>query len=51
MGSFQFRADFFNLFNQVNFRNPLNTVGSPGFGQIVSANPARIIQLALRYDF
>jgi hypothetical protein len=51
MGNFQFRADFFNLFNQVNFRNPLNTVGSPGFGQIVSANPARIIQLALRYDF
>jgi hypothetical protein len=51
MGSFQLRADFFNLFNQVNFSNPQNTVGSPGFGQIVSSNPARIIQLALRYDF
>ncbi|MBI4166108.1 MAG: TonB-dependent receptor [Acidobacteria bacterium] len=50
-GRFEFRADFFNLFNQVNFGNPDNTFLSPAFGRILSARDGRIIQLALRYDF
>ncbi|MBI4165459.1 MAG: TonB-dependent receptor, partial [Acidobacteria bacterium] len=50
-GAIQFRADFFNLFNQVNFANPVNTFISPAFGRILSARDARIVQLALRFDF
>ncbi|MBI4164563.1 MAG: TonB-dependent receptor [Acidobacteria bacterium] len=50
-GGIEFRADFFNLFNQVNFNRPNNTFVSPAFGRIQSARDARIVQLALRYDF
>lgn len=50
-GRFEFGLEFFNLFNNVNFANPNNTFGSPAFGQIQSAQPARIIQLGLLYDF
>jgi hypothetical protein len=32
----QFRAEFFNLFNQPNFGQPGNVVGTPGFGRITS---------------
>ncbi|MGH9840446.1 MAG: TonB-dependent receptor domain-containing protein, partial [Blastocatellia bacterium] len=45
----QFRAEFFNAFNQVNFRNPSGTVfGRPEFGQITDAENARIIQFGLK---
>jgi hypothetical protein len=44
----QFRAEFFNLFNQVNFSNPNTTVNSSAFGQIRSAGSAREIQFALK---
>ncbi len=47
----QFRADFFNLFNNVSFNNPVNTNTSSNFGKITSAGPAREIQVALRFDF
>jgi len=50
-GRFEFRLEVFNLLNNVNFSNPNNTFGSPAFGHIQSAQPARIIQLGLRYDF
>jgi len=50
-GRFEFRLEFFNIFNNVNFDTPNSTFGSPAFGQIQSAEPARIIQLGLRYDF
>jgi hypothetical protein len=59
-GRFQFRADFFNLFNQVNFTTLgdsgpnvglTNSKVSRAFGQILSAKDARVVQLALRYDF
>lgn len=50
-GGFQFRAEVFNLFNNVSFNNPNNTLVSPSFGSIQSAQPARIVQLGLRYDF
>ena len=50
-GSVQFRAEIFNLFDQVNFFNPTEPLSSPGFGRLLSARDARIVQLALKYDF
>lgn len=62
----EFRAEFFNIFNQVNFANPgiINngdgtfTSGAGGtninsgqFGQITASFDPRIIQLALRLSF
>jgi hypothetical protein len=44
----QFRSEFFNAFNQVHFNPPSATVGSGSFGQITSANPGRVVQLALK---
>ena len=49
--SLQFRAEFFNAFNNVNFSNPGNTVGGGNFGQITSAGSPRIIQFALKLSF
>ena len=46
----QFRGEFFNAFNHANFGVPGVTLGS-GFGQIVSAADARIIQFALKLKF
>jgi hypothetical protein len=46
----QFRAEFFNVFNNVNFNNPGNTLGG-SFGQITSAQDPRIIQFALKVKF
>jgi hypothetical protein len=47
----QFRAEFFNAFNFVNFGIPGSTLGTPGFGVITSAGPPRQIQFALKYLF
>jgi hypothetical protein len=44
----QFRGEFFNAFNQVNFDNPDTTRASGTFGRLTSAEPARVIQLALK---
>jgi hypothetical protein len=44
----QFRSEFFNVFNQVNFNNPTTQVNSSTFGRIRSASPGRIIQFALK---
>jgi hypothetical protein len=45
----QFRAEFFNVLNQVSFRNPSElTFGRPEFGQITDAEAARIIQFGLK---
>jgi hypothetical protein len=64
--SLQFRADFFNIFNRVNFTNPGVTnngdgtysggavgtdINSDQFGQITSTYDPRIIQLALKISF
>jgi hypothetical protein len=48
--SAQLRGEFFNALNRANFGVPGVTVGA-GFGQIVSAYEARIIQLALKLKF
>jgi hypothetical protein len=48
----QFRAEFFNVFNIVNFANPGSAFGSPSFGRISkTAGPPRIIQFALKLLF
>lgn len=47
----QFRTDFFNVFNEVNFGNPNGTLSSPKFGQITSAGSPRILQFGLKYLF
>ena len=48
---FQFRSEFFNLFNRVNLGNPNMVVSNASFGRITSAGDPRVIQLALRYRF
>ncbi|MGH9445303.1 MAG: TonB-dependent receptor plug domain-containing protein, partial [Terriglobia bacterium] len=47
----QFRAEFFNVFNHVNFNNPTASVSSGGFGTISGAGDPRIGQLALKLTF
>ncbi|HXE13524.1 MAG TPA: carboxypeptidase regulatory-like domain-containing protein [Bryobacteraceae bacterium] len=47
----QFRAEFFNLFNRVNFNDPGTTISSAGFGSIKGAGDPRIGQLALKFLF
>jgi hypothetical protein len=44
----QLRSEFFNALNQVNFDPPNVQVSSTSFGQIRSAQPGRVIQLALK---
>ncbi len=48
---FQFRAEFFNVFNHTNFRLPDSDISSPNFGRIQAAQPPRLIQLALKFIF
>ncbi len=49
--SLQFRAEVFNLINRANFGLPDNFVGSPTFGQVLSASNPRRIQLGLKLLF
>lgn len=48
----EFRAEAFNVFNQVNFSDPGTINGAAGFGQITTtlSNP-RILQLGLKINF
>lgn len=47
--SLQFRAEFFNVFNIVNFGLPSNIVLGPGFGEISrTANNSRQIQFSVK---
>ena len=47
----QFRGEFFNTLNRVNFNNPGTTSTSGGFGSITGAGDPRIGQLALKFLF
>jgi len=47
----EFRAEIFNLFNHTNFDLPDRQFGTPGFGQIFSANDPREVQFALKLHF
>jgi hypothetical protein len=47
----QFRAEVFNLFNNVNLNNPNGVMSSPKFGTIGGAGAPRIVQFALRLTY
>jgi hypothetical protein len=51
----QFRAEMFNIFNQVKFNNPNTTVRGGGFGRITTTHPnagdPRIIHFGLKLVF
>ena len=45
----QFRGEFFNVFNQVDFGNPVTSIGNSQFGRITGASAGRTIQLGLKF--
>jgi hypothetical protein len=48
----EFRTEFFNLFNRVQFADPGTSLGSPQFGVVTSVmNLPRLVQLGLRLSF
>lgn len=47
----EFRAEFFNVFNNVNFNLPNSTQSSSQFGRITSALDPRILQFGLKVAF
>lgn len=48
----QFRAEFFNALNRVNFNNPgTNVSSSSAFGRITAADDPRIMQFGLKFVF
>ncbi|MFV0389543.1 MAG: carboxypeptidase regulatory-like domain-containing protein [Pyrinomonadaceae bacterium] len=48
----EFRAEFFNAFNWVNYANPGSTIGTSGFGKITSASSGpRTIQFGFKLGF
>jgi len=53
--SVQFRAEFFNIFNHVNFANPATAVNSASFGRITTTHAnqgdPRIMQFGLKFVF
>jgi DNA-binding transcriptional ArsR family regulator len=49
---FQFRADFFNLFNRAQFAEPISDPGNANFGRITRTSlPNRVVQLGLHVFF
>jgi len=49
--SVQFRTEFFNAFNHANFNPPDIRLDATTFGQILSAQNARIMQFGLKLYF
>lgn len=51
-GNLQFRAEFFNLYNNVNFTAPVTSLSSAAFGRYTSnATTPRVIQFGLKLSF
>ena len=48
---YEFRAEFYNIFNNVNFGNPDSGLQDSDFGYISSAGDPRILQVALKLSF
>jgi hypothetical protein len=50
--NFEFRAEFFNIFNRVQFAPPIPSVGASNFGQVTyQVNKPRQVQLSARVNF
>jgi len=49
--SYEFRAEFYNAFNNVNLGTPDAGLQDSDFGQISSAGDPRILQMALKIKF
>ena len=48
----EFRTEFFNVFNWVNYANPVNNIALGNFGQITSASTGpRVIQFGFKLSF
>ncbi|MDZ4801378.1 MAG: carboxypeptidase-like regulatory domain-containing protein [Bryobacteraceae bacterium] len=47
----QFQAEFFNVLNHVNFRNPNTNFTDVNFATISTAGPQRNVQMGLKYYF
>jgi hypothetical protein len=48
----EFRAEFFNVTNHVNYANPNNNIAGANFGRIErAATGPRVIQLAFKLSF
>ena len=47
----EIRAEFFNVFNHTQFNNPIGDYNSSQFGDVTSANPPRIGQVAVKLVF
>jgi hypothetical protein len=48
---FQFRWEMYNAFNRPNFSVPNAAIGNPNAGQVSETDPARVMQLALKFYF
>jgi hypothetical protein len=51
LGKIQFRSEFYSAFNHMTLGGPTNTFNNRNFGRIMSGGGARVVQLALRYQF
>jgi hypothetical protein len=50
--NFQFRAEFYNVWNHAQFNPPVNNVADSTFGQVQNSSvPPRIIQFAVKFLF
>src|SRR4030095_2647667 len=49
--NFEFRAEFFNIFNHAQFNNPNGSIGSANFGAITTTRDPRLIQFAMKLNF
>lgn len=47
----EFRFEAFNFINHTNLGSPVNSLANPNFGRILTALPARNLQLALKVAF
>jgi hypothetical protein len=50
-GRIQFRTEFFNVLNQVNFNRPNFNAGTAAFGRVTDARDARAVQFALKFYY
>jgi hypothetical protein len=49
--SFQLRFEAFNIWNHTQFNNPSGYINGSSFGYVTSANPPRIMQVAVKFLF